>query len=102
MAFTLSSTSYCALFLCVLLCLVNDAETYGDPDHFHLAHNANGGAYRRGYALDWMVRSQIITLFTLGMSTRAIASHYLIKRSKSGVQKIVNKFLGGDATQPPE
>ena len=31
MSFTLSTTLCCVLFLCVLLSLVNDAETYGDP-----------------------------------------------------------------------
>lgn len=44
----LYATLYCLLFLRVLLCLVNDAETYGDPANLHPANNANGGAYRRG------------------------------------------------------
>ena len=67
-----STALYCAVFYCALMSLVDCVEAvYGDPDNFVLAHNENGGAYMRGYALDWMVRSVILELYILGLSARA-------------------------------
>lgn len=103
------------LVLVALLVLVNvgqaDAFGYGDPANFVLRTNANGGDYRVGYPLDWMVRDWIVALWIEHrVSYETIAR--ITKRSKSVVGKIVKRFVdegtiapkpqNGAASRPPK